>query len=287
LREKYAGFYTEITTLLGDAKTVTDAKNPEHQKQAREVRLGLKRVRCDVERARKDLKDESVRYGKAVDGYANVLKFLCEPVEADLLRIEQYAERIEAARIQKIIDERTAILESLDCDAKSYNLGQMDEKQFEGVRKMAARQKEEREEAAAKAEADRLAKEKAEADERKRIEAENKKYKAELAKKEAQQKKEREAERKKLLAEREKREAAEAEAAALKAEQEQAEAKAEAERLRIEQAPDKVKLLAIASVLLDIKTPKFDTEEGEDIGILSIKKIDIVAEWIREKASSL
>jgi hypothetical protein len=48
---------------------------------------------------RKSLKEESLKRGKAIDGYANVLKYLCEPIEDKLFEIEQYAERKEAARV--------------------------------------------------------------------------------------------------------------------------------------------------------------------------------------------
>lgn len=252
LRDKFAGYYDAITTLRGQAETITKKDDPAQQKLARTVRLGLKNVRCDVERTRKTLKDESLRRGKAIDGFANVLKYLCEPVEEAMMEVEQYAERQEAARIAALVDDRTRALVTAGADPTIYNLGAMDDATWVIVLDTARKTQSERVAAEQRAAAERAQREQAEAEERARVRAENERLRkerelieterekerqaalakqraveeqarkereaAETARKaaEAQARREREAAEARVRAEREAREKAEAEAAAIK-----------------------------------------------------------------------
>src|SRR5437868_2781361 len=61
--------------------SVTRADQITEMQMARDGRLFLKEKRTEVERTRKTLKEESLREGKAIDGIANVLKGLIEPIE--------------------------------------------------------------------------------------------------------------------------------------------------------------------------------------------------------------
>lgn len=248
LRGEFADCYNEIIEWRGKAEMVTQFDDPTHQKIAREVRLGLRRVRCDVENTRKRLKADSLARGKALDGISNVLKYLCEPVEEKLLAVEQYAERQEAARIAAIVEERTAALVAVEADPTAYNLGAMDDDTFRLVLEAAKKRLDDRIEAERKAEADRIASEQADriarekaekeaAAARAQAERERKAHEAFVAKAEKERKaaaekarKEREAVEAKARAEREK-----AEAAARKAKAE-ADAKLRAEREAREKA---------------------------------------------------
>ena len=244
LRGQFGDFYNDIVALRDTATNVTELDNPVHQKVAREVRLGLKRVRCEVERVRKTLKADSLARGKAIDGFANVLKYLCEPVEKKLEAVEQYAARQEAARIAALAQERAAALVEFNVDPTAYNLGIMDDDTFRlvleaGRKRHADAIEAARAEEAARIErenADRLARERAEADAKAaRVEAE-KARKAQAAA-EAKAKKEREDAEAKAR-EIEAKAQAEREAATKQAQAERAaaDAKAAAERAKAEAA---------------------------------------------------
>ncbi|MBT9166537.1 MAG: hypothetical protein DDT25_01225 [Chloroflexi bacterium] len=74
-------------------------------KLARAGRLHLREKRLAIERTRKELKEQSLREGKAIDGIANVLKALIVPIEEYLGQQENFvqireAERVEAKRIE-------------------------------------------------------------------------------------------------------------------------------------------------------------------------------------------
>jgi hypothetical protein len=185
LQSEYATHYRKIEQLLQGAAVINNPENPIHQKMARETRLALKNVRCDVERTRKFLKDSSLKRGKAIDGYANVLRYLCEPAEERMAAIEQHAERMETARIARLIEDRSRLLAEVGADPSAYNLGVMDESTFVIILDTAKKQKAEKEAAAKRAEEERIAKEQAEAAERERVRAENERLKKVLAEKEA------------------------------------------------------------------------------------------------------
>jgi hypothetical protein len=242
LRGQFGEYYTNIVEWREKAAMVTKPEDRTHQKLAREVRLGLRSVRCDVENTRKKLKADSLARGKAIDGFANVLKYLCEPVEEKLLEVEQFAERQEAARIAQLVSDRTRALVAVEADPTAYNLGVMDDDTFALVLEAAKKRRADRIEAERKAEADRVAREQAEAAERERIRVENARLKKEAEEREAVAEAERKAayeelmriegERAKERAEAEKaRKAAEAKA---QAERDAIEAKARTEREKAE-----------------------------------------------------
>lgn len=88
------------------AITVTDANQTAEMQMAKVGRLFLREKRITLERARKSLKEQALREGKAIDGIANVLKALIVPIEQYLEKQEKFieiqaAEEAERARIQQ------------------------------------------------------------------------------------------------------------------------------------------------------------------------------------------
>jgi colicin import membrane protein len=298
LRHEYESYYNDITKWRKQAATITDPDNVAHQKLAGVVRRGLKAVRCDVDRTRKALKADSLKRGKAIDGYANVLTYLCEPIEAQLFEIEQYAERKEQARIAALAQERAARLVAVGCDPTIYNLGAMDDSTFAAVLAGAVRARDERLEAARREEAARIAEVERKAAEDARIRAENAQLKAEADAREAQMAKERaESEAKakrekaiadaKLKSEREAREKLEAE----KREKERAAAaKIAADNAAAEnalRAPDNDKLIAFADALAALRCPGVKSKVATDIAYRASTQIDALAQWIKGEAGKL
>ena len=318
LRDQFKTHYEDIADLRVQADTITDPENPVHTKLSREVRLMLREVRCDVENVRKALKADSLARGKAIDGYANVLKYMCEPVEERLLAIEQHEERKEQARIAALVEERSAALRAEDVDPSAYNLGVMDDATWDTTIAIAKQRKADRIEAERKAEADRLAREKADREARAKAEAEAKEARAqaeaerkarvaaeakakaereaaeevarrEKAKADAALAKEREARQK---AERDAAEAKRKEAERVAEEKAAAEAKAKAEaeaQAAAARAPDREKIMAFADSVRGMADvfPTVATEAGKSVRVVIVAQIEKFALWIEKQAETL
>jgi hypothetical protein len=171
------------------------------------------------------LKEESLRRGKAIDGIYNVLEYLVTPLEEQLLAMEQFAERKEAARLdEQLIERQKALTYYGYPTVDAGTLRAMEDEQFQKILSDAQLMAEAKQREAERVELERLAKERAEAEERERLAAENARLQAEAAAREAQ-----------LLAERQAAEqAAKVAAEAAAAEKRAALAKAKEERLAAE-----------------------------------------------------
>lgn len=289
----FNGLYTEANQLARESKhiVVTDESDVEGMQKARTQRLALKRIRVDAENTRKSLKEQIVREGKAIDGVANILKALIVPVEEYLEEQELFAERAAARRAEEVYQDRLEKLSPLTRDVTLYSVRGMTDEQFDSLYSELSEKAEADRLRAEKEEKDRIAAEKAAEVERKRVEEDNKKLRAEaeesekaLAKERAEQEKalakeraEREVERKaleeKATAEREAREKIERE----RKEEEEAnvkriEAIAEAERQK-NLAPDKEKLRLLAGVLIDVIKTATMTSMKTEKGIKAIAYI--------------
>lgn len=227
--------------MKAKALVVTNPGQIAEMKMAREGRLFLKGKRVEIERSRKELKEQSLREGRAIDGIANVLKALIEPTEEYLERQERFVEIQEEERRKLLKEKREVEMRELGAVPELYDLEHMDEETYASIiqaaKDMIARQKE----AERKAEEERIAKEK----EQERIRVENERLRREAEEKGRQMAEERakaEAEQKRLREEAEKREEeAREREAKLKAEQE---AKLRAERERREREAAKAKAIA-------------------------------------------
>lgn len=94
---------------------VTDDAQKDVMQLARVGRLALREKRIVLEKDRKRLKEQSLREGKAIDGIANVLKALIEPIEDYLDKQEHFTEyRVaEEARIRKLEEDKKAEAERI------------------------------------------------------------------------------------------------------------------------------------------------------------------------------
>lgn len=86
-------------------------------KQVREGRLELKRVRTAIEARRKALKEDSLRYGRAVDARAKELTAMIKPTEDQLQAREDALKAEEEARKEA---ERRKRLEALETTQAEY-----------------------------------------------------------------------------------------------------------------------------------------------------------------------
>jgi len=280
---------------------VTDISQVEEMKKANELRIEIKNLRCEANNKRAELKAESLRTGKAIQGFYNVIEALTKPMESHLLKQEKFAEVIEEQKRNERLINRVELLSEVVEDASLYNLKDMSEQGFQELLKNSKLVKE------VKAKKEKEAEEKIkqagiEAEERqKKIEKENEKLKKELEekqKKDAEKarldkieldKKNKENIRKNRLAkiesDKRRKELDEANAKLRKAEDDRKEieaekkrkedeAKEEAKKLKdaedkkardLKLAPDKEKLAKLSNDLSLMSLPEVKSEEANDV----------------------
>jgi hypothetical protein len=283
--EKFQDYFKIASQWEAEAKkiVVVSADQIQEMQKARKGRLLLKGKRGDIERTRKELKEQSLREGKAIDGIANVLKSLIEPIEEYLDSQERFIELQE----DKIKEDRKSIrmteLLPFGLDLTFYDLKNMSEEHYQTLltgQKLALQQKlqlEEQEkqrviEQHKEQERIRLENEQLKADaieKQKVIDAEQKIFQEKVRKEreeaETKARIEREKVEKKLAAERQSKAKLEAELKA-KLEAEEAEEKRIAKEKRDAlKAPDKQKLLLLADSIKLYELPEVKSEEAQKI----------------------
>lgn len=174
------------------AINVTDESQTADMKMARVGRLFLKDKRVSIERQRKELKEQSLREGKAIDGIANVLKALLIPIEEHLEKQEKFIEIKQAEETEKkrLKDEQDRIDAEIKAEEERVKKEKAEAEAKVEKEKKEFEAKVEKEKADAKAKADKwqakIKKELEEAEEKaKKLKADaEEKLKAEKEKKE-------------------------------------------------------------------------------------------------------
>lgn len=247
LQASFAESYKTLQTLVTRSREIRNQEeSPEQEAEARKTRLALVKCRTGAEKVHKEMKQDILVLGRAIDGAKNMLIAATLPEEKALAEIEERAERREAERIAKLHEERLAELQPYTDAYNSLPLGNMFDEQYASIldnAKLAYEARIARERAAEEA---RIAAEKAAEQERQRIEAERIEAERKAAEERAALKEKLEAEEKERM--RVAAEAAKEKArleAALEAEKAKAEAeKKEAERLAKIEEEKAAKLLA-------------------------------------------
>jgi len=335
---KFRDYFDSASAYGKEAQvlTVTDETQIDLMAKAKERRSELKRLRCDVENTRKELKEQIVREGKAIDGIANVIKAIVVPIEKHLEKQEKFVEiREEERRVAQLEKRRELLSKYVPFEEmKIYNLSDMSIESFDQLLEnnrlaFEARAKAEREaeeqkirdaeeerkrqeeikrenerlkkEAAEREEADRNRREKEEkekkareAEEAKQREAREEADRKKKAKQEEEDRKQIEAHEKQLADERKKTEAAQKEKQRLEEEQRQRDK--EIQRKREEEegramkallAPDKEKLLALASFVEGIPLPALNHRESGKILDKAQVMLSEVGKFIREQSKGM
>lgn len=296
LIEAFGAPFEEAGEILSTYKEleVTSHKQVTKMQEARDKRLALKKIRTGVENRRKELKEDALKAGRAIDAVARYVKDTIQPAEEYLQLQEDFAKiEAEKAAAQKKA-ERIERLSPLVGDISFYNFEEMTDEQFENLIT-------ERTEARALAEKKRVEEaaeaKKAEEAEAKRIAdqaKENARLKKEADEKAAAQKKidaenekKLQAERDKAAAERKKREELEAEQRRKDKEAADAKVTEEAAEKAKLLAPDKEKLLAYAKALSEVPVPMLVSAEAQAIMNNARTYVNTVSEKMAEKAETL
>jgi hypothetical protein len=288
---------------------VTDATQVSQMKAARTARLELRSIRVEAEKTRKAVKEDALRLCTAIDKVASVIPMLTEPEESRLESCEKFAELAEARRKMELRGSRVAALTPFNANAHMMALEAMTDDEFERLLATSRRIQEEEKAEAARAEAERIAREKARAEEDARIRAENERLRKELEEADRQrgeaerraEKERRETEAKaaeerrrlqaeadaKLKAEREAREKLERESREREEAEKKRKAAEERARKKAAAAPDAEKLRTLARDLYAIKRPQMSTDEGTAALDRAIRVIQSAVEEIKALAENL
>lgn len=286
-----------------ESLVVTDVSQTHEMKMAREARLALRDIRLAAEKTRKMLKEDSLKYGKAVQGAYNVIEAAISPIEKHLEEQEKFKELYELKQIEELRLEREALSKDVrDYMISNINLGELTQTDFERMLGGAKLQKIADDEAAIRAEQERQERLKEEALEREFLRAENEKLKAaaEAKARERQAELDRmeQEQRKANIAAAKVKKEAEAKAAAERAEKEklmaelkaleEANAKAELERQALIEAEltkgDKAKISDLIADLEALKTKyEFKAKKNKILYLAVISLLDKIIVYINQK----
>lgn len=186
IRDSFLPFYEQAAEWKEKALAlvVKDINETDLMQQAREARLILQKIRTSADKKRKELKEDSLNYGRAVQGVYNFIEDLIKPIEKHLQEQEDFV-IIEEEKIRtKLHADRTEELKPYaEFVPFGLDLGNLTEDDYQKMLKGAKLQQKDKEET--------LAREKAEREERERLEAEQReaqRIENERLKKEAEEK---------------------------------------------------------------------------------------------------
>lgn len=328
LKDKFVPFFdaADQWKKKADELIVTDENQIELIKGAREARLALRDIRVGADKTRKELKEDSLRYGKAVQGLYNIIEYLIVPIEKHLQDQEDFP-RIQAEkRLNDLREKRNEEARNLsEFIPANLDLGILTEEDFSRLISGAKLQKQKQEEEieAARIEAQRLEnerieRERIEAEEREKQRLENIRLKEEADKMAAEMKIERE----RAEAERKKREEEiERERAKAQKEREAIEAKArkekeEADRLLkeeqdrnkklleekelekknsitlaestpIKNEEDKIRIETFAKFIDDLERPKMQSAQGKFYALQADELLKKVSKYLRDNSEKI
>lgn len=289
LLSRFGDSFKTATTAAEWSKTVlvTDESQTDLMLKAREARLKLKNVRVEVEHTRKELKEQSLREGKAIDGMANIIKAMIVPAEEHLEKQEKFAENITKERKARISAERLAQLMEYTDSPSMYSYESMEQEAFNKLVTDLKEANEAKEKAEKAVESERIAKSKAEAAEQERMRIENAKLKADAEAREAAIAKERAETQAKLDAERKAREAAEKIESDRKADEARKLVEQEETERKSLLAPDKEKLLSLANQLETLTMPNVSSREAGKVLDETKDFLERISKNLRSKAQEL
>lgn len=133
---------------------ITDESQVAEMKMARAGRIFIKNKRLEIEKARKGLKEQALREGKAIDGIANVLKALIIPIEEYLDTQEHFIEIRQKEKEERILADARIKEEQARVAKEKADAEEQERVRQENIRLKAEAEQKERELAAERAAVD-------------------------------------------------------------------------------------------------------------------------------------
>lgn len=244
----------------------------EVSKRARELRIGIGKIRIATEKERKEQKDESLREGKAIDGVSNILKWAITDKENILREIENHQILLEKKRLNELQKEREIEIAPYLENASEIALHDMEQDVWAAYLYAKKKHFKDKRKAEKDAEAKRKKDEREFKAEQKRVREENEKLRADNER----QEKEAEAEREKQKVLEDKRIAIENERIEKEQEAERSRLRAEKEKQRVHDAEIQKERDRVAEIekLAKEKADKLEAEikEREEADAKRIKE---------------
>ncbi len=100
--------------------------NPDTCGKARGLKLRIKKINTDADKARKEEKAQYLLGGNAIQGFYNIFKAAITPTIERLEGIEKHFENLAKEKIKKLQAKRTLLLEEIGLDGSIMKLGEMD-----------------------------------------------------------------------------------------------------------------------------------------------------------------
>jgi len=126
-------FFDQAQSWMAIAKTlvVNSVDQVAEMKKADNARLALKQIRGAIERTRKQMKEYSLNYGRAVDGLAKKLTDAIQPIEDYLYDQAKFAELQEELRKSKLAEDRLMELQQYNFTySQGFNLAEMSDDDY-------------------------------------------------------------------------------------------------------------------------------------------------------------
>lgn len=138
LQNAFLPAYDQLIQWSEKAKTlvVTDGSQTREMKMAREARLALKDIRVNANKTRLALKEDSTRYGKAVQSVYNLIEGLITPAEKHLETQEKFVEIQEEKRKKELWSVRSSELlayREFVTPGQFAELGEITEEEYQKV----------------------------------------------------------------------------------------------------------------------------------------------------------
>lgn len=136
IKQKFAHFFEQVKEWKEKAKDliVTDESQTREMNMAREARLAMKEIRVAAEKVKKSLKEDSLRYGTAVQDVYNLIKGMVQPIERHLEEQEKFIEIRDTKRRIELAEKRIKELEPYS-EFVPYrdDLGRLSEEDFQKI----------------------------------------------------------------------------------------------------------------------------------------------------------
>lgn len=187
IKQSYLPFLAQLAETQSEASKI-NYENPSmlDEKIARELRLKTVKIRTGAEALKESRKKIHLLKGNLEQAAYNLIAASCKLTEETFFNVEKAHEIAEQKRQVALRKEREEKLSPYTENVVIYPLGIMSEDEFSTLYVALRTAHEQKIEAEKKAEADRIAKEKAESEERERIRKENEKLKKEAEERERQ-----------------------------------------------------------------------------------------------------
>jgi hypothetical protein len=135
IRTAFSDYFEDANEAIKkckDIKVIND-DDIENMALAKEYRIKLKNIRVAADKKRKALKEDSNKYGKAVQGVYNVIDYIVSPMEKYLKSQEDYVEIKKATERQERYEKRMKILEEYEGFYPELSYLTIDDRSFQTV----------------------------------------------------------------------------------------------------------------------------------------------------------